>query len=176
MAGHPSCRPLRSRSFEWHASAASARTEGWCPLRLQRSSRPQRTNRTTLPDLPPPASSSSPRRRRPSLHPPQAGERETRILELWPTDIKTFRVDYNPTTALHTKKQGKNDFKAKTKQLGTEKQNNTEKRRRLTALVGRFKQCAFGHPWSRIGPCIIRATRFAASSHGTFRFCPRVRS
>ena len=71
-----------------------------------------------LPDRPPPAPSDWPGWRRPSLHPPLAGERETRTHRLWPACKKTFRVDYNPMGALHTESRAKTTPR--------QKQNNSE--------------------------------------------------
>jgi len=73
-----------------------------------------------LPDRPPPAPSDWPGRQCPSLHAPLAGERDTRILKLWPAKMKTFRVDYNPMGALHMESRAKTSPR--------QKQNNSEQK------------------------------------------------
>ena len=55
---------------------------------------------------------------------PLAGERETRIPELWPADMKTFRVGYNPMGAPHTE--------SKVKTTPRQRQNNSERKNRAT--------------------------------------------
>ena len=64
-------------------------------------------------------------------HPPLVGERETTTPELFPTFTKAFRVGYNPTGALHTKKQGRNNYKAKIEQLGTESRTTRKRQEDL---------------------------------------------
>jgi hypothetical protein len=49
---------------------------------------------------------------------PSGKGRETRILGLWPASKKTFRVDYNPTGALH--------MESRAKTTPRRKQNNSE--------------------------------------------------
>ena len=110
-AGLPSCRPWRPRPYGWPVSTfvilARMGWKGQWPLRLQCPIRLQRTSRTMLPDRLPPAPSDWPGRWHSSQHPPLARERATSTPEVWPAKKKTFRVDYNPTGALHTESMGK---------------------------------------------------------------------
>ena len=76
---------------------------------------------------------------------------------------------HNPTGAV-----GKIEQKQR-KQLENEL-NHSEDSRRHTASVGHFWQRAFGQPLSRICPAMMWPTRFAISSRGTLRSCPRVGS